>query len=244
MSSAFLAKLSCGAPLTDDDRRQILAVSQHPVAVPAGDDIIREGDTAEQMIVVTDGLACIYKELPEGRRSILGFMVPGDICDVNMRGHGGLDHSICVLSTAHVVRLTKDRVDALVRSPRIADAIEWANRTVITVLREWLVNVGRRPAEQQIAHLFCELFLRYQAVGRAQQQSIPLLTTQDELADALGLSAVHVNRVLQKLREDKLIVLQSKTLTIPDLSRLMAFAHFNGAYLQLAQWATQRGTVS
>jgi CRP-like cAMP-binding protein len=117
--------------------------------------------------------------------------------------------------------------------PRINRALWWATLVDESTLREWLVNMGRREAAAQMAHLFCELLLRLQTVGLATENDFDLPVTQDELADTLGLSAVHVNRVLQQLRQDGLISLEGKRLTIHDVERLKAFAGFDPSYLHL-----------
>ena len=102
-----------------------------------------------------------------------------------------------------------------------------------------MISMGRRSAYHQIAHLLCELLLRFEFVGLAQDNSYELPATQAELADAFGLSTVHVNRTLQTLREEGLVVTTGKRVTIPDPGRLMKAAGFNPTYLQARRGAVR-----
>ena len=118
--------------------------------------------------------------------------------------------------------------------PRITHALWWATLVDEATLREWLVNVGQRPALTRVAHFFCELLLRLRAVGLAEDDGCDMPLTQEDLADVFGLTPVHVNRTLQELREAGLIVLRNRRLEIPDAERLKAFCGFNPNYLHLA----------
>jgi CRP-like cAMP-binding protein len=117
--------------------------------------------------------------------------------------------------------------------PRITQALFWDELVTVAIQREWTLNVGQRTAYERIAHLLCELYLRLRTVGLTDGTSCHFPLTQVDLADATGLTAVHVNRTLQELRRDGLIELQSKTLTIPDLNALRQVALFNDNYLHL-----------
>ncbi len=102
------------------------------------------------------------------------------------------------------------------------------------MLREWLVNVGQRKAVQRLAHVLCELLLRLRIVGLAENSyNLPL--TQVDLADTIGVSNVHLNRVLQELRREELITWQDDLLAIPDIDRLMTYSGFNPNYLHIGR---------
>ena len=180
------------------------------------------------------GVACRYKVLPSGKRQILAYFVPGDFCDLHVAILGRMDHSIASVSPCEVVDLSPATIlDLTTQYPRINRALWWATLVDQAVLREWIVGIGQRPADQQLAHLICELFVRFEAVGLVSQNSFALPITQIDLADSLGITAVHLNRMMQQLRGSGLISTQGVIMTIPLVDELMEFAHFNANYLHL-----------
>ena len=144
-----------------------------------------------------------------------------------------MDHSIAAVSPCKLVDIPREMILRLAERPAIARALWWASLVDEAILREWLVNMGRRPAEERLAHLMCELLMRLRAVGLADGGRYELPMTQADLGDTLGLSTVHVNRVLQALRAKDLVELKSRTLVLLDPDRLMDFAGFNPNYLHL-----------
>jgi CRP-like cAMP-binding protein len=186
------------------------------------------------MFVILDGWGCRYKALPDGRRQIVSFFLPGDVCDLNTCMLGQMDHSIGAITAMKVAEIGPDEFGALLdQHPRVTNALYWDGLVTLATQREWTLNVGQRSAYERIAHLLCELFIRLDMVGLTDGRSCDFPLTQLDLADATGLTAVHVNRTLQELRRDALIELQSRTLTIPDLERLKAAGLFNSNYLHL-----------
>jgi CRP-like cAMP-binding protein len=146
-----------------------------------------------------------------------------------------MDHSIATLTRAKVAYIPRDRMDALAERPKLTRALWWATLVDEAVLRAWIVNIGRRDAYEAIGHLICELHCRMKNVGRAADHAFELPLTQEEFADALGLTPVHVNRVLQRLRAEGLITLKRGALEILDYPRLEAAAGFNSNYLHIEQ---------
>jgi CRP-like cAMP-binding protein len=179
------------------------------------------------------GFACRYKVLESGLRHITGFLVPGDMCDFHVTILGQMDHSVAALSDCTIVDLTPEAVALLTSHPQILRALWWSTLVNEAVLRAWLVNIGGRPAAQRMAHLLCEWITRLDAIGLAENGACPLPLTQEDLGQTLGLSGVHANRTLQQLRRRGLVTVRGKTLTVLDMARLMAFAEFDPAYLQL-----------
>jgi CRP-like cAMP-binding protein len=226
-------KLEYGARLTDADRAILQDLSGRTRRIAPGADITSEDDRPEAVHLVMEGFACRYKLLPNGRRQIMAFLVPGDFCDLHVAILGQMDHSIRTAWGCTVVDIPRSAVDRLAENPRITRALWWATLVDEGTLREWLVNMGQRGADKQMAHLFCELLVRLQTVGRASEDGFDLPITQTDLADTLGISAVHANRVLQELRGQNLLVWKSKRVHIPDVARLKAFAEFNPNYLHL-----------
>jgi len=233
MDNPFILKLEHGARFTDADREALEAACIHPRRVPAYTDLIREGDDPRNVHLVLEGFVCRYKVLQDGKRQIMAFFVPGDICDLHVHILGEMDHSIGTLVDSLVVEIDPATVAALTSNPRINRALWWSTLVDEGTLREWLVNMGQRPADQQMAHLLCELLLRLQVAGKAKGDGFTLPLTQQELADTMGITVVHVNRVLRHLRNERLIELSGRQIRIPDIGRLRRFGDFDPNYLHL-----------
>lgn len=235
MVNLLTRKLEAFGALPDADRLLLDEAVRPARAVGPRVDLIREGETPSDVNLILEGFACRYKVLPTGRRQIMAYLVPGDFCDLHVFILKAMDHGIATLSPCTVVKLPRSRVLELLERPAIAQALWWAALVDEATLREWLVNVGARKAEQRIAHLLYELLLRLRTVGLTTGNQYELPITQAELADTVGLTGVHVNRILQRLRGDGLITLKGKNLVILDEERLMAFSGFNPNYLHLAE---------
>jgi CRP-like cAMP-binding protein len=235
MATYLIRKLEQFTRLSTEDKRALQHIASLRVRMLGPrEDIIQEGDAPRQINLILEGWACRYKVLVDGRRQIMGFLVPGDICDVRLFILKHMDHSIGTISAAKVAELSKDVVlDLAAQHPRISQALWWTSLVEEAVAREWIINNSQRDAAERMAHLFCEIFIRLRAVGLTNGNSCEIPVTQAELADTLGLSTVHVNRTLQDLRASNLIVLKGKILLIPDLEALMSVALFNDNYLHL-----------
>ncbi len=206
-------------------------------------DLAREGDVPDHVHLILDGYACRYKVLPDGQRQIMAYFVPGDFCDLNVFILDQMDHSIGTISACQVVDIPRSAIEEVTADrPRTTRAFLWCALVDEAILREWLVNMGGREANQRIAHLLCELLLRLDAVGRVTDNSYAFPFTQTDIADTMGLSNVHVNRVLQELRGQGMIELKQRVLKILDVSRLKAYCKFTPNYLHLknARWSDRR----
>lgn len=234
LGSALALRLEAFTRLSNDDRAALARVSHVTREVPPRRDVVREGEKPRDVHLVVQGLACRYKTLPDGRRQIVGFFVPGDFCDLNVYVLQEMDHSIAAITRVRVADIDRDAMDALTAErPRITQALWWHELVNASMQREWILNIGQRTAYERLAHLLVEMFLRLRAVGLTQGQCCDFPVTQTDLADATGLTSVHVNRTLQELRRDGLIELAHKRLRIPDLQRLMDASMFNANYLHL-----------
>jgi CRP-like cAMP-binding protein len=235
MVEVLLRKLGHGARLSCAETAAVRAAVSDIHHVAAHEDLIHEGDAPEFVHVVLSGYACRYKLLPDGGRQIMAWLVPGDFCDLHVSLLGEMDHSIATLSAARVARIPRKQADSLaLGASALTQAFWWATLVDEGVLREWLVNMGRRPASPRIGHLFCELHTRLSAVGLVKDGAMDFPLTQSDLADTVGLTTVHVNRVVRWLREAGLVAWKGHMLKIEDLARLQAFAHFDPNYLHLA----------
>jgi CRP-like cAMP-binding protein len=228
------SKLEAFTKLSADDRMALAQVSRNLRFVDARRDLVSEGDKPRFVHLIIDGWACRYKQLPDGKRQIVGLFVPGDFCDLNVYILKYMDHSIGAITRLKVAMISPDEMVALTAErPRVIQALWWHELVAAAVQREWTLNVGQRSAFGRLAHLLIELYIRLQVVGRADNGRCDFPLTQNDLADATGLTAVHVNRTLQELRRDGLIELDRKQLQILDLERLMDVAMFNPNYLHL-----------
>lgn len=243
MQDALIRKLESYEVLSDAERHALGALSLHVRQVTARTDLIREGDPPETVHLILEGFACRYKILPNGQRQIMAFFVPGDFCDLNVFILDAMDHCIGTISACRVADVPRKAIEDITEHhPRITRALWWCTLVDEAVLREWLVNLGGRQADQRIAHLLCELLTRLEAVGCAFDNSFAFPFKQTDLADCMGLSDVHVNRTLRELRERNLITLKQRILTIHDSERLKEYCGFTPNYLHLknARWSDRR----
>lgn len=233
MRNLLTRKLEAFGPLPEEDRRLLDLAVRSPRAVPSDQDVIREGDETSVVHLIVEGFACRYKLLNDGSRQIVAFLIPGDFCNLHVFILRIMDHSIATLSPAHMVEIPRARILEMTERPALARSLWWATLVDEAILREWLLNNGQREAEERIAHLLCELHARLDVVGLVTGDRFSLPITQAEIGDALGLSAIHVNRSLQILRAQNLITLRHRELVINDPDRLKALAGFDANYLHL-----------
>jgi CRP-like cAMP-binding protein len=198
-------------------------------------DIIREGEIGRSVHLVLSGWAYGYKVLEDGRRQITGILLPGDLCELGGWPSGQTDHSIGAVTAVQIAEIARERLDdAGAVFPNIRLALEAHAQSVAAMQREWMVNLGVRSSFERLAHLFCELHHRLRAVALNRGDCVDFPLTQNDLADAAGLTAVHVNRTLQQIRAEGLIVLRDRTLRVPNLAALERAALFTPDYLKLA----------
>ncbi|MCB8820906.1 Crp/Fnr family transcriptional regulator [Microvirga rosea] len=230
----LLQKLESISVLSDEEKQAILHLPMNVRVLEADTDIVRDGDRPSDCCLILSGFICRYKVLSDGRRQIMGFYIPGDIPDLQSLHLQVIDNSVGTLVKSSVALIPHQSLrDLWQRYPNLGEIL-WRDTLIdAAMFREWLIGVGRRSAYQRIAHLLCELLMRMKAVGLANESGCDLPVTQSEFGDALGLSTVHVNRVLQDLRRDGLIVLRGSSLTIPDWEALQTAGDFDPAYLHL-----------
>ena len=195
-------------------------------------DLIREGDRPLHCPLLLEGFACRYKALENGQRQIMAFHVPTDLCDLPSLLLKRIDYSIGTLTPAKIALIPRTTILGWAQSyPSLGRLLWRATLIDASVSREWIVNVGRRTAYQRTAHLLCELLLQMRSAGLAQGLVCEMPLTQVELADALGLTPVHVNRTLQWLRNEGLVEFGGGTLTVRNWRELKRAAGFDATYL-------------
>jgi CRP-like cAMP-binding protein len=222
------------SPLSEEEKNAILRLPVTIREIGADQDILREGDRPSQCYVVLEGFQCRYKMQRDGERQIMSFHVPGDIPDLQSLFLATMDHSLGTITPNKVGFITHDALQDLIRAqPGIGERL-WRETLIdAAIFREWIVNVGSRDAYTRIGHLICEFFVRLRSVGLTKDTTFNFPITQTEIADATGLSTVHVNRSVQQLRADGLISLERGVCNIPDFARLKEAAMFDPAYLHL-----------
>lgn len=202
----------------------------------ASEDLISEGDAVDSVRVVLSGWLCRNKTLEDGRRQIVNFIFPGESCDAYAFLLPAMDHSIATMTPVVYAEIKRARFESLTAgNPTLSEAFWCETLLNAAIQREWVINLGRRAALERVAHLFCEIYERLRPVGLVAGNSCMMPITQMDLADATGLSVVHLNRTVQELRASGLIVLRDRTLTINDLDALKAAGLFSPNYLQLYQ---------
>ena len=210
------------------------AVRERIFRAGAGEDLVVEGDRADVVRIFLSGWACRYKVLEDGRRQIVNFVLPGDTCDAHVYLFSKMDHSIGTLTPVVYSEFDRTAFEQLIAADKtIAEALYCEMLANSAIQREWTLNVGRRDALERVAHVICELFVRLSVVGLADAHSFAFPVTQMDLADATGLSTVHVNRTLQELRASNLITLRDRNLVIHDLQALSTIAMFTPHYMHL-----------
>ena len=232
MSNPFVKKLSGLADLSEDDMLAVEQATSRSRRYAVRQDLIREGDQTGPMFVVLEGWVCRYKVLPSGTRQIMAFLMAGDACDLHIKLLAEMDHGIQALTPAVVASISKADVQRLMRDhPNVANAMYSAQLIDEGVLRAWIVSMGRRSSTERVAHLLCELYLRALDVGRLANGSLSLPLSQIILADALGMTAVHINRVLKELRLSGAVILNRGSITVSDPAQLVRIAGFDENYL-------------
>jgi CRP-like cAMP-binding protein len=234
----LIRKLSALGTLSPEEAEAIVSTLGPPRTVRPGVDIVEDGSSPAFTTLLLDGFACRYKLLRTGRRQILAFQIPGDLVDISGYVLPRMDHAIGALTRCTVAPIAHAELDRVTeRFPNLTHLL-WRDSLVdASIVRTWLTGVGRRTAASRTAHLLCELHHRLKVVGQVNESKFQLPVTQGDIADALGLSAVHVNRTLKKLRAQRLISVNGQLVTISNGEGLRAVAGFDPGYLQFRKEA-------
>jgi CRP-like cAMP-binding protein len=230
--SRLLHRLERYNALSADDRQRIADLPLKLVNYPPGRDVVSYGYSTSQCTLVLDGFLYSHKTTAASRRQITSFFVAGDIADIATLYLPVTDHSITTLGPAVLALVPHAAlVDAIDNSTALAQAFWRETLVQAAIFQEWVVNLGRRDALARIAHIVCELAVRLQASGLARDLSFAMPWTQMDVADACGISNVHANRVIQELRQLRLVEWDSRRLKILDWSALRRLGDFNEDYL-------------
>jgi CRP-like cAMP-binding protein len=231
-NSVLARKLGRFVSFTEDELRGLHQLEQPRQKVEPHAELTFEGQARQDCYVLLEGWAAGYKILPDGKRQIINFSIPGDFLGLRSFLLRTADHSVVTLTEAWVSRFEQQRIlEILEDLPRVGTAILWALSREEAIVVEHLVNIGRRSAIERLAHLLLELGERLRIVGLGYDGGYACPLTQEALADALGLTPIYVNRILRQLRERGLVSLNRRQLAIHDLAGLRELAEFSIAYL-------------
>lgn len=235
-------RLESRSPLTESDRKAIRALPFTFRTLDPAAYMVREGETPQVCSLLLSGFAYRHKVTGSGERQILSVHLPGEFLDLQNSFLGIADHNVQALSRAEVAAVPVAALQRLANDhPAVALAM-WIDTLIdAAIFREWIVNVGRRDATSRVAHLLCELALRLREAGLSEKDGYQLPMTQEQLADAVGLTPVHVNRVLQAMGRDRLIERDKRAVTIVDWDGLRHVGDFSTRYLHVERGGPTTG---
>jgi CRP-like cAMP-binding protein len=241
----LLANLELRSPLPESDREAILALPYTLKSLAPGSYAVREGEPPSGCGVLVSGFAYRQKLTGDGGRQILSIHIPGEALDFQNIFLNVADHSVQMLTRGHLAVIPRAEIQEVARhSAAIGHAILVSTQVESSIFREWILNVGRRDAKSRLAHVLCELAVRLDAHSLTDDMGYHLPMTQAELADALGLTPVHLNRVIRSLESDGLINRSKREIAFPDWERMRDIADFNDRYLHLAVQESAQLVVS
>jgi len=231
-AAPYLAKLERYRPLSNEGRGALIALPAHTRSYQTCRDIVKEGDRPTHCCFVEAGLVSRYKTLRSGARQIVSFHIPGDMIDLQSAIVMVADHSIRTHVATKVLMIAhRDILQITASHPDVARAFWFDTLVDAAIFREWTVNVGRRNARERTAHLLLEFATRFSVVGMVKDGTFTLPISQNDLADALGITPVHMNRTMQWLRGERLIRTHMRTITIQDMPAMTELAGFDPTYL-------------
>jgi CRP-like cAMP-binding protein len=228
----FTRRLAQLVPLSPDDIGMLSDLQSNTRTVQRHRDVITEGRSYDSLFIIMEGNAIRYRILHDGRRQIINMVLPGDVVGILGSFTDSSLYSTKALTDMLVAAVPIARLNTLVGThPRLITKILWSLSCESMIYAEHLIDLGRRSALERVAHFLLELLTRLKTVGLAQDHSYKIPLTQELLGDALGLSIPHINRVLRRLREDGLVVVEDQRVTIHDIDALSQLADFEPGYL-------------
>lgn len=234
-SSSSLAnvRLCTSGLLSPDEFYALQDAALPPTSISAGTNLTREGERAEHVLIVAKGWVCRYLTTRGGGRQITGLSLPGEVCNLDALMFEHLDYGIRTLTETTFVALPRLQALALAQKHAgIASALTWSAFVDNAILTRSVLSLGRRSAKERLGHLLCELSVRL-AVDNTDASSFTFLLTQETVADLLGLTAVHVNRMMRQLSIEGLIKPGDRTMSLPDMAALRRIAGFDPSYLHV-----------
>ncbi len=234
----FLRRLLLRSQLGEAEQAAVLALPAREVEVEPHRDIVRPGERTTYSCLVASGMAARFNQLRDGHRQITALHIPGDMCDLFSLMLPKVEWALQALSAPLTVLMVQHEDLAMLARdyPALGEAF-WRDCVADgTILSQWIVNLGRRDARMRTAHLFCELGLRIEQAGLGMRTAYQMAAIQAQLADALGMTPVHMNRTMRSLARDNLLVVRGRTVVVPDWDALTAVAGFDPGYLEMQKF--------
>lgn len=234
-STAFIRKLENHLRFTSSERDALQRLTQLNVRnVRSRVTFIEASAPASEISIILSGWACRYKMMPDGRRIIVAFHIPGDVCDFHALLTTAADTATEAMVNAKVSSISRQALGNLTAlHPRAGQALWWESLVSASIQREWLVNATRRNASERVAHLLCELHVRQAAIADGAEEALCMPLTQADLGNACGMTTEHTNRTLRDLQKADLIVLDKRVIAIKDPDALVELSGFDPAYLHM-----------
>src|SRR5215218_1890566 len=232
----MVRKLSLWSELSPSDADEILALPYQRRHLEAGQYLVWDGDKPQNCCLLISGFAYRHKHAGNGGRQIVSIHMKGDLVDLQNSLLGTADHNVQMLTTGEVALIPVEAIRRIAfHNPAVGMAMWYETLVEGSIFREWVLNIGRRDARTRISHLLCEFALRLQVADLGDRTNYELPITQEQLADAVALTPVHVNRTLMKLEQEGLITRTKRMITIVDWTKLVKVADFEPRYLHLDQ---------
>lgn len=233
--AALIRRLRIASGISDEDIKAIHALPFSVREYPAERAVVSDGQRATECCLIVKGFCARSKTTAEGRRQILSIHIPGEIPDLMSLHLNVMDHDLMTLTPCTLSLINHDALRLLYRrQPNLADLF-WRDTLIdAAMFREWIVNVGQRPAPARLAHVIVELRERLKVIGRIEGNSFEMPLTQEQIGEALGITAVHANRVIKQLRQDGIVAFQRGRVEVLDEAKLWELAGFDNRYLHLS----------
>lgn len=230
--AALIKRLRISSAIAEEDIKEIEALPISVRQYPAETAVVRDGERATDCCLIADGFCARSKTIASGKRQILSLHIPGEIPDLMSLFLHVMDHDLSTLTPATLGFISHETLQKLHRRRPIVAEMFWRDTLIdAAMFREWIVNVGQRPAPARLAHVMIELRERLRIIGGVDGTSFEMPLTQEEIGEALGITAVHANRVIRQLREEGIVELHRGRVTVLDERRFLELADFDGRYL-------------
>lgn len=236
----YMARIRSRSLLSDEEFAAISRMVESGEMQDVEGDFVQPGSQNETACLVVEGLVGRFAQQPDGARHIVALHIPGDMADLHSTVASTITWALRAMTPGKILRVRHERIlEVANRYPAVAVAF-WRDCVVdMTIISQSVVNIARKDAMARVAHILCEMMLRYRVNGDVSGNRFPFPITQADMADALGLTPIHLNRVLQRLKEEGLATKDRGTVTIHDWDQLVEIATFDPGYLQLEQMAVR-----
>ena len=234
-SDALLRRLQTTTGIDEHDVATIRALPIDIKTYEAGQTVVRDGERPTACCLLAEGFCIRSKTTWEGRRQILSIHIPGEIPDLQSLYLQVMDHDLVTLTECTLGFIPQVALKNMVRQrPNVAEVF-WRDTLIDAArFREWIVNVGQRPAAGRLAHIVVELRERLKVIGRGEGAQVEMPLTQEQIGEAMGITPIHANRIIRQLREDGVLEFHRGNVTVLNERNLEELAHFDGRYLHLS----------